>query len=1145
MPRTCSSCGTENPEQARFCFACAAPLTETPRARKERKLATALFADLVGSTALAERTDPEVVQSVIGRTFDRAAHEIERHGGLLEKFIGDAILAVFGVPTVHEDDPERAVRAAFAVQEVLAELNEGFAEEGRPRLDLRIGIEAGEVLVDLDRAAGPRDRMLTGDAVNTAARLEQSAEPGRIVVGPAVHAATEERIEYRALSPLVLKGKTEPVHAWEAVRPKSGPRGQRAPLRLEARLVGRDEELAQLERTLRRVRTEARPALVTVLGPAGIGKSRLAFELVQRLEDLPDATTVRKGRCLSYGNVSYSALAEALKAECGVLDDDPPDVVSEKASAAIERLFGDRALAPYVEVLIGSVREHRFGRDDLFDAWRRVLEQIAARSPLVLVLEDLHWADDGLLDFVEHLAGWAKGPIFILALTRPELLERRPAWSEGELGDATIHLDPLTSEQTETMLEDLLAARLPPVLTRIVLERGEGNPLFSEEIVRMLIDRGVIRPAEGARWELAGPVDAVEVPRSIQALIAARLDSLPSEEKAILQDASVIGRTFSAGALRHLSDLSGARVQEALEGLRAKDLVDAREPCEPSDEAELSFHHVLIRDVAYDSLPKALRADKHVATARWAEEQAGDRREEIAELLATHHLQALRWLDELGEVDGRRREAERDGYRWARVAGQRARRVWQQREAVRWFRTALDLAGRVGERDDALASLWESYAMASEGVETYPNVIQAWEEALARYELAKDVGRVEASSAHTALWAGHFEDAAERATRAVGRLEPNGDSSDLALALFALGRCELWRDDLDRAEPLLRRARDVADRVGDRTTEANAAISLGWALQARGRGDETVRLFEEALEVAREVGDLSLLIDALEAVFTAAIEVRGDYRRAEALGREFVELSRRSGNVAKLGRAQLNLGYLFREMGRLDEAGEPIRAALEAARVVHDPIQLAFCHAILALVRSTRAELEDTERSLGEFRAILEEERIGSAMYTEEVGALIAGYVAIGRGRDVLAADILAEGSRRVTDERLSVWMGQLLLLECVKALVRLGRRDEANSERDRLAILAAGNVPPRAFLAWADGLLETDPRVARDHLCEAVARFEALDRRIDLGRCLIDLAGAQRRSGEDHRPALDRGRRILESSGALLFLRDVRATAR
>jgi len=1148
MVLVCGSCGTENPEQARFCFACGTPVAEAPRGRKERKVATALFADLVGSTALAEREDPEVVQAVIGRAFDRAEAEIERHGGLLEKFIGDAILAVFGIPTAHEDDPERAVRAALAVQELITELNAGFAAEGRPELALRIGVEAGEVLVDLDRAQGPRHRMLTGDAVNTAARLEQSAAPGHIVVGPVVFEATRDRIEYRPLPPLELKGKAEPVPAWEARHVKTGGAGERTPLRLGSRIVGRDEELEQLERALAETRATGRPTLVTVLGPAGIGKSRLAFEFLQRLERAAEPVTIRKGRCQSYGNVSYSALAEAVKAECGVLDDDPPEAVAEKAGSAAERLLGDRTLVPRLEALIGVGQDHQFGREDLFDAWRTFLEHVAERRPLVLVLEDLHWADDGLLDFVEHLTRWAQGPIAVLALARPELLERRLSWADGVPSYVTVALDPLTAEESRVMLEDLLGTRLPAALTGVVLERSEGNPLFGEEIVRMLVDQEALRRTEAGGWELVGSVEAADVPSSIHALVAARLDSLPAEEKAVLQDASVIGRTFWAGALARVCDLGPERVRTALDGLRAKELVAVREPSTWSGEMELAFHHVVIRDVAYDSLPKALRAEKHVATARWAEEQAGHRREEIAELLATHHLQALRWLDDLGEADSRRCGVERDGYRWSRTAGERARRLWQQREAVRWLRSALDLGARIGCGDDELAPLWESFALASEGVEAYPDVVAAWEEALARYEREGDeaaAGRVEARIAHAGLSAGRLEAAAERATRAVDRLAPLGESPEMAFALFVLGRYELERDAIDRAEPLLRRARDIADRVEDLTTQAGAGVSLGWTLHARGRGPETVRLFDEALEVARRADDLSLLLDTLEAVLSAAIEVLGDGRRAEAILQESLELARRTGNVGKLTRVRLNTAYLMRELGRLDEAEESGRTALGSATALGDALLVAYVNAMLALTACTRGDLDEAERRSCTYRTILAAEAMEQVMYAEEFDALIGGYLAGGRGRREQAAEILTESSRRLTDERLSVWLGQLVLFESVRSLVCLDRREEAALHRGRLERLAIGNVPPRAFLAWADGLLEPDPGPARDLLTDAAERFEVLGRRIDLGRCLLDLADVERRLDETGaETTAARGRAILQVCGARLFLGEAERTS-
>jgi class 3 adenylate cyclase/tetratricopeptide (TPR) repeat protein len=1144
MALTCPACGAASGEEARFCAACASPLVDAPFDRRERKVATALFADVVGSTALAEREDPEVVHALLGRAFRRAERELERHGGTLEKYIGDAILAVFGVPVAHEDDPERAVRAALAVQAQMDDLGRELAAEGRPRLALRIGVETGEVLVDLERVEGARHRMLTGDAVNTAARLEQAAEPGQVVVGPGTHEVTREQVEYLELPPREVKGKAGPVPAWRALRARPAPRGERVPLRLQARLVGRDEELDGLAHAFERVRLEGRPRLVSVVGPAGIGKSRLAHEFVERLRHLSGPVAVRRGRCISYGNASYSALAEAMKAECGVLDDDTPAAVEVKAAAALERLGGDRGLLPRLRALIGSAGDERFGREDLFDAWRRTLEAMARQAPLVLVLEDMHWADEGLLDFVEHVATWARGPILLLALGRPELLELRPAWGGRGRPGTTIALDPLSGRETEAMLEDLLAPRLPPDLTRVVLEAGDGNPLFCEEIVRMLVDREAVRVGKGGGWELAEPLDALKVPRSIQALLAARLDGLGGAEKALLQDAAVVGRTFWVGAVCRLSGLGEEQVRSTLDRLAARDLVVARGRSSLSGEDTYAFHHVLIRDVAYESLPKSLRAQKHVATAEWAEEQAGERSDEIAELLATHHLEALRWLDDLGEMNGRRRQVEHEGYRWAKVAGERARRLWQQREAVRWLRIALDLGARTGRDDGELAPIWESCAAASDGIATVSDVVGAWEEALVRYERVgsiADVGRVEAAIAHASASEDRGTATRLLACRAIDRLEPLGDSPDLAFALYVLGSHLLERGELDRAEPLLRRSSTTARSVGDRATQANAAIALGWTLHARRRGDETVRLFDEALAVARQAGDLSLLLDALEAVLSAAVEVTGDYARAEALDLEAIDVAQRAGNLQKLGRAQLNLGYLYREVGRLDEVDAPLRAARDAATAVDSMKDVAWTHAVSALAECMRGNLGAARDGILAFRASLERVDITSVPYVEEVTGTIGGYIAMGEGRDEEAARVLVDAHSSIRAERLSVWFGQLLLFECARAAARVDRAADARVARDRLAQLASCNVPPRAFLAWADGLLEQDPARSLERLAEAAARFETLGRRIDLGRCLLDLATAEERLDRDGQPPALRGRAILESCGARLFLPDFR----
>ncbi|HJS26129.1 MAG TPA: AAA family ATPase, partial [Actinomycetota bacterium] len=603
--QTCPRCGEENPDRARFCLRCGETLGEAGTGRAERKFATALFADLVGSTSLAEREDPEVVQAVVGRAFERLAEEVRRYEGLLEKFMGDALLAVFGVPRAHEDDAERAVRAGLEMQAVLSELNRTFEAEGKPALEMRIGVESGEVLVDQERVAGPRDRMLTGDAVNVAARLESAAEPGRVVVGPGAFAATKEVVEYRELPALELKGKAERVPAWQALRIRAKQRGERPQLGMEARLVGRDEELAVLKETFRRGQGEARPALVTVVGPAGVGKTRLVRELERYVDGLPEFVYWRRGRCLAYGNTSYSALADAVKAQCEILEDDASDVAFKKTENAVRELFGDTEVAPQIAALVGAGEPGSFSREDLFEAWRRFLERMAARYPLALVLEDIQWADEGLLDFVEHVADWAQGPITVVALARPELFDSRPAWGGGKRNATSIYLEPLSREESAAMLDDLLAGGLTPALTGAIAERSEGNPLYVEEIVRKLIDEGVLRASGAELWEVAKPIGDVELPRSIQSLISERLDALPEDEKSLLQDASVVGRVFWSGAVASLSGLGADEIRDAFGRLRVKELILPNDPSSFSGEQEFSFRHGLIRDGAYESLPKS------------------------------------------------------------------------------------------------------------------------------------------------------------------------------------------------------------------------------------------------------------------------------------------------------------------------------------------------------------------------------------------------------------------------------------------------------------------------------------------------------------------------------------------------------------
>lgn len=1130
---TCPTCGTENPEGARFCNSCGSALAAAEPRRKERKFATALFADLVGSTMLAEQEDPEVVQSVVGRAFDRMAEEIARYEGLLEKFMGDAVLAVFGVPRAHEDDAERAVRASIEMHAVLSELNRGFAAEGKPTLEMRIGIEAGEVLVDVERASGPRDRMLTGDAVNTAARLQSSAEPGHTVVGPAVYASTKNVIDYRELELLTLKGKAEPVPAWQALRIKARTRGERPHLGLESRLVGRDEELAVLKQTLQRVESEGRPALVTIVGPAGVGKSRLVMELERFAEGLPQIVYWRRGRCLAYGNTSYSAFADAIKAQCEIFEDDTADVAAKKAEAAARELFGDDSVAPQIRALVGAGEVHEMSREELFEAWRRFLERLSARYPLVLVLDDIHWADEGLLDFVDHVADWAQGPIMVVATARPELFETRPTWGGGKRNAASLYLEPLSEAEGEAMVQALLPGPIGDQLKHTIVERSEGNPLFVEEIVRKLIDDGVIRATEASKWEVARPVEDIELPRSIQGLIAARLDGLPEDEKTVLQDAAVVGKVFWIGAVAELTGRPAAEVRDALGRLRVKELVVPHEPSSFSNEVEFAFRHALIRDGAYDSLPKALRADKHASVARWAGQRAGDRAEDIVELVATHEVDALGYLEELGD---QRPELQGNAFEHAWAAARRSNALWQRAECTRWYREAERLADGLDVPDDRRIALAREHTVASWNADT---VVETERVARRAVELAGASGNDLAAGWANArlvlplMQQARHDDADQAGRAAIDMLEPLGETLELADALNRFGWFLWRRGGEDEAEPLLRRSIEIADRFDDPQIRAEATQTLAVCQLSRSdHGAESYELMEEAFALAKELGDINNLMRAYNNIAATRSARRGPAPTAEVL-REGLDLALRSGTIANAGWIAGTLGDMLQLLGRYEESEERERFAVELARRVGDEPLMGQRLASLGIVVAMRGRGTEAIGYRNEAEPIL------LANPEPQAGSFIPqldAYLAMGRGDRHAAADLLAEAAASV--RAYSVDTFPEIIPECARIFVRLGDRDRADTYRDlderTDAVVAA--VHERNVT----GLLERDPARAVETLREAVAGYERLEMLPFQARAMADLGRAMTANGEDPHEVLERARAILFECDAKLFLPEV-----
>jgi class 3 adenylate cyclase/tetratricopeptide (TPR) repeat protein len=577
--------------------------------REERKVVTVLFTDLVGFTSRAEELDPEDVRAMLAPYYARLREQIEHRGGTVEKFIGDAVMAVFGAPVAHEDDPVRAVLTAIAIR------------DGSPDLEIRTAVNTGEALVALDADVTAGEALVSGDVVNTAARLQSAAPVNGILVGEATYRATSHVIEYLEAPAVEAKGKSRPVPVWEVVsaRPRYGTDVEQTH---RSALVGRERELFLLTDAFARSKSEETAQLVTLVGVPGIGKSRLVAELFSVLDADPDVYWWRQGRSLPYGESrSVWALGEIVKAQAGILESDDARTAQEKLAAICDDEWVLSHLQPLAGVA-GELDESRDRRIEAFSAWRRFFETLAEERPLVLVFEDLHWADDTLLDFVDYLAEWVAGvPMLVVATARPELLERRPDWGGGKRNATTLSIGALSREETARLLPVM-----PAETQQLVLERAEGNPLYAAEYARMLADH---------------PGDDVPLPETVQGLIAARIDQLPGEEKALVQDASVLGKVFWPSALGSVSG-------EALHALERKEFIRRDRRSAVAGETQYAFLHLLVRDVAYGQIPRARRMERHRAGAEWIESLSPDRSEDRAEMLAHHYREALRLAESSG-----------------------------------------------------------------------------------------------------------------------------------------------------------------------------------------------------------------------------------------------------------------------------------------------------------------------------------------------------------------------------------------------------------------------------------------------------------------------------------------------------------------
>jgi class 3 adenylate cyclase/tetratricopeptide (TPR) repeat protein len=980
----------------------------------ERKLASVLFVDLVDSTAEVARTDPEVVRVRINRFFDQVEHCVISHGGIVEKFAGDAVMAAFGIPQAHEDDAERAVRASIAILCAVHDLD----------LEARIGVEAGEVVAETGDST-----FATGEAVNLAARLQQAAEPGEILIGPAALRLTTGRIEAEPVGPLELRG-LETVEAWrvlgqvdDAVPPRS----------LSAPLVGRESELDLLELTFERAARDRRAHLFTVYGEAGIGKSRLAREFAAGL----DGATVLAGRCLPYGEgITYWPLAEMVKTAVGIADDDPAEEAFEKLRESCE----DEAVADLLALATGVLEAVGGERSQQEIAWavREWAEQMAQTQPLVLVFEDIHWAEEPLLELIEHVAAWVRSaPLLLLCLARPELLDLRPGWGGGKLRATAIELEPLVAGESEELAAALLAEhQLPADVLEAVLEKTEGNPLFVEETIRMLMQDD-------------GDDFSSRIPDTLQALIAARIDRLQPDEKLLLQRAAVIGRTFWANSVRELLP-DEVDVAPLLDDLLLRDFIVREQRSSITGEEAYRFKHVLIKEVAYAGLSKSSRADLHRRFAAWLHGRVG---EELTEIRGYHLDQACRMLTELDGAPPADLASETAAV--LESAGRRALAREANASARKLLLRSVELQPTLERRYNAARAAWKLSDLPSTYAEMEDVCAAAAEAGNRRIETWALIALAESTLFRNA----DVENAAVLAERAFAIVpEDDGEARFALLELHSV--VAKWRGDMDEAERYLRSAGEAALAARRADLESKAATELGQIYILRGDLACAATSIERGAAMAEESGSIVARAWARRAQGELAA-AEGSYAEAARLTEESRGLFAETGTMLPYARTTNALARIFWWQGDVARAERLYREAVKLLNSLEDRGTLCESQRLLAQLLLEQGRVDEAERYAVASLETVGEQDVSSAASTR----MALGQVRAAQGRDAEAEKLLREAVEVI---------GEVVYLpvevECVRALSQFlrerGREDDAAPYEARLVELAGGSAPSTAPMA-------------------------------------------------------------------------------
>ncbi len=1132
----CAVCGATHAPGQRFCEECGAGLTvpsapptpavvDRPAAATagELRLVSVLFVDLVGFTALSEAREAEDVRELLGRYFDSARTIVERYGGVVEKFIGDAVMAVWGVPAAREDDAERAVRAALDVTDAVAVFGE---QAGAPGLRARAGVVTGQVAA----VDNPGEGLVVGDRVNTASRVQSVARPGAVLVDEVTRQLTSAAIAYEDAGEHVVKGKSDPLRLWRATRVLGGVRGSQREQGLDAPFVGRDGDLRLVKELFHGALERRTARLVAVSGEAGIGKTRLRGEFFNYIDGLADTVLWHSGRCLSYGKgVAYWALAEMVRQRMGISEEASEQDASAKLALALDEWVEDLTerefLAPRLGALLG-VAEPGLGREELFAGWRLFFERLAAHLPVSMVFEDLQWADEGLLDFIDSLLDWsASSPIFILTLARPELAAGRSGWPAGRRGATTLVLEPLDDGSMRALLDSLVDGLPERAATRIV-EQAEGVPLYALETVRALADRGVLADRDG-RLVLVGELGELDVPASLSALLAARLDALEPEERALVKAMSVFGGSFPSSAAAALGDIAGQQLETVLAALVRKQVLMIRaDPLSP-DRGQYAFAQGLLRTVAYDMLTRQERKPRHLAAAEHLRRVFADDGEDVAEVIASHYLQAYQAAADDPDADVLREQT----LTALRRAGQRAATVGAPETASDLYLTATGLARDEDERIE----LTEAAAEMAQQAGSSDVALELFEQVGAAQTAAgrdRETARLAASISRSLIRLGRNEEAAERIRDALSVLGHDRTDPDVGRLNTMLANALLNAGDYDRAGDCLETALVIGQALKLPGVTADALTHKATILLMEGRVEEARLLYGGAGEIAKRNGlleqqqralgngaNLAMLWD-LPSAAQEIEEAMGINRRLGDRSQESIGAANLLSVLLLAGRwEQLELlGRQFLDEGESRPGAEFVHYRVARLLVLNGRTAEAGEH--FDLLEAWRGTDNEELAAMRDSAVVSRELAEGDAEQALERGLKLLGHV----------VDLLGVSHDSVRD----AWP------ETLEAALQVGRLDDADVLVSLLGDQPPGHIPPylTAHLARGRGLVAAARDQGGDaeaHLETSIDEFRALGYPYWLGVAQLDLAGwlaGESRIAEAAAP-LDEASAALEALGA------------